>query len=57
LGTEIIKAEKPVEGDLARAEQAVFGWPLILSDGRNLLRQLTNRNKKGIAVDLYSPKG
>lgn len=57
LGAEVIKLERPGEGDHARGAQSLFGLPLILPDGRSVMFELSNRNKKGVAVDLHQPKG
>jgi formyl-CoA transferase len=57
LGAEVIKVEKPGEGDFSRGAQAMFRRPLIMPDGRNLLWNMANRNKKGIAVNLYHARG
>src|SRR3990170_3620294 len=57
LGAEVIKIEKPGEGDFSRGARSMMGQSLIAPNGRNLLWELPNRNKKGIAVNLYHPKG
>src|SRR3990170_7054318 len=57
LGAEVIKIEKPGQGDFSRGSRSMMGQSLITPDGRNLLWELPNRNKKGIAVNVYHPKG
>src|SRR5262245_10311028 len=37
LGAEVIKIEKPGQGDFARGAQAMFGRPQKLADGRSLM--------------------
>lgn len=57
LGAEVIKIEKPGLGDFARGCKRMFKEPLILPDGRNLLWETGNPNKKGIAIDLQQLRG
>lgn len=57
LGAEVIKVEKPGQGDFARGVKSLFGKPQFLPDGRNLMFEIANRNKKAIAVDLRSAEG
>lgn len=57
LGAEVIKIEKPGAGDSARECQRLFEESLVLPDGRNLLWETGNQNKKGIAIDLQQPRG
>ena len=58
LGAEVIKVERPGEGDGAR----VYGPPFLRTRSgeqtRNSPMYLSaNRNKKGIAIDLSTPQG
>src|SRR5262245_16057892 len=57
LGAEIIKVEKPGQGDFARGVQSLFGKPQTLPGGRNLMYEIANRNKRAISVDLRHPRG
>ena len=57
LGAEVIKVEKPGQGDFSRGVQSLFGKPQFLPDGRNLMFEIANRNKKAIGIDLRSPEG
>src|SRR3990172_2275403 len=57
LGAEVIKIEKPGMGDFARGSQRLQNQDALLPDGRALAFEVPNRNKKGIAVDLYRPEG
>jgi crotonobetainyl-CoA:carnitine CoA-transferase CaiB-like acyl-CoA transferase len=57
LGAEVIKVEKPGQGDFARGIRSLFGQPQFLPDGRNLMFELVNRNKKSISVDLRRSEG
>ena len=57
LGAEVIKVEKPGQGDFARGATLMFGQPQKLPDGRSLMFEIANRNKKAISVDLHRPEG
>lgn len=57
LGAEVIKVEKPGQGDFARGALSMFGQPQKLPDGRSLMFEIANRNKKAIGVDLRRPEG
>ena len=57
LGAEIIKLEEPVVGDPARGIKELYGVGTQDKEGRNLLFEGTNRNKKSLSVDLKSPEG
>lgn len=56
LGADIIKVERPT-GDPLRGYIQVFGVSLVLPDGGTVLWEISNRNKRGIVVDLAKPKG
>lgn len=51
LGAEVIKVERPGEGDYGRR----VGWPMV--DGVSLEHWHWNRGKQSIAIDLKSPGG
>ena len=57
LGAEVIKVEKPGQGDFSRGVQSLFGKPQFLPDGKNLMFEITNRNKKALSLDLRKPEG
>jgi crotonobetainyl-CoA:carnitine CoA-transferase CaiB-like acyl-CoA transferase len=57
LVAQVIKVEKPGQGDFARGISSLFGQPQFLPDGRNLIFELANRNKKSISVDLRRSEG
>lgn len=57
LGAEVIKIEKPGQGDFSRGAQSMFGQPQKLTDGRSLMFEIANRNKKAVAIDLRHPEG
>lgn len=57
LGAEVIKVEKPGQGDFSRGVQSLFGKPQFLPDGKNLMFEITNRNKKAVSLDLRKPEG
>ena len=57
LGAEVIKVEKPGQGDFSRGVQSLFGKPQFLPDGKNLMFEITNRNKKAISLDLRQAEG
>jgi len=57
MGAEVIKVEKPGQGDFSRGIQSLFGRPQFLPDGRNLMFEAVNRNKKSLSVDLRRSEG
>ncbi len=57
LGAEVIKVEKPGQGDFSRGVQSLFGKPQFLPNGKNLMFEITNRNKKAISLDLHQEEG
>jgi len=57
LGADVIKIEKPGQGDFARGLQTLFGASMRTSRDTSLLFELVNRNKKSIAVDLRKEAG
>lgn len=57
LGAEVIKIEKPGQGDFARGAVSMFGQPQKFADGRSLMFEIANRNKKAIAIDLRQLEG
>ena len=57
MGAEVIKVEKPGQGDFSRGIQSLFGLPQFLPDGRNLMYEAVNRNKKSISIDLRRSEG
>ena len=57
LGAEVIKIEKPGQGDFARGVRSMFGQPQTLASGQSLMFEIVNRNKKAIAIDLRQPEG
>ena len=56
LGADVIKIEEPGRGDAARGVIALWGAPMVFQ-GRVLLSELTNRNKRGITLNLKTQKG
>lgn len=50
FGAEVVKVELPGTGDPVR------GYPPF-EDGQSLMWHITNRNKKGITLDLHQPEG
>ena len=57
LGAEVIKIEKPGQGDFSRGLQTLFGASMRTPDGKALMWELVNRNKRSIAIDLRKPEG
>ena len=56
LGADIIKIETN-EGDTARSWKGVGGMDLAMPDGKSVVFQSSNRNKKGIWLDIKKKKG
>ena len=57
LGAEVIKVEKPEQGDFSRGVRSLFGQKQELPDGKNLMFEIANRNKKAITLDLRNAEG
>jgi crotonobetainyl-CoA:carnitine CoA-transferase CaiB-like acyl-CoA transferase len=57
LGADVIKIEKPGQGDFSRGLATLFGAPMRTPDGKALMWELVNRNKRAIAIDLRQPEG
>lgn len=56
-GAEVIKIEKPGRGDFARTSASIYGRSQYLQDGRNVMFETANRNKRAIALDLKTAEG
>jgi len=57
LGAEVIKIERPGEGDPIRMAKQVGSVPLELPGGRSIFFEGANRNKKSVTIDLSTSKG
>jgi crotonobetainyl-CoA:carnitine CoA-transferase CaiB-like acyl-CoA transferase len=57
LGADVIKIEKPGEGDFTRGLQTLFGASMVTADGRALMWELVNRGKRSLAIDLRREEG
>ena len=57
LGADVVKVEQMGRGDPLRGLRTFFGVPLGLPYGRHAAFEHHNRNKRGIVIDLESPKG
>ena len=57
LGADVIKVEQMGRGDPLRGLRTFFGVPLGLPHGRHAAFEHHNRNKRGIVIDLESPRG
>ncbi len=57
LGAEVIKVEPRISGDPARGWIIVYGVSMLYGDGRNLVFDCLNRNKKSITLDLKKEEG
>lgn len=57
LGADVIKVEKPGQGDYTRGLQTLYGASMKTGKGTGLLWELVNRNKRALAIDLQKPKG
>jgi crotonobetainyl-CoA:carnitine CoA-transferase CaiB-like acyl-CoA transferase len=56
LGADVIKIEEPKRGDSARGMTVLFGSQMVVK-GRPVLPELSNRNKRSIALDLKMDEG
>lgn len=57
MGADVIKIEHPVYGDPTRGTKSLYGTALDTPQGRNLLFESANLNKRGMAVDLAKDEG
>ena len=57
LGADVIKVENPNSPDPARDLRFVAGYDVTLPDGRSAVFELSNRNKRSIAIDLKQDRG
>ncbi|MPZ23517.1 MAG: hypothetical protein GEU28_08220 [Dehalococcoidia bacterium] len=57
LGADVIKVEKPGQGDFARGLMSLYGASLKSERGDGFLFDMVNRNKRSIAVDLNRAEG
>jgi len=57
LGADVIKIEKPGEGDFTRGLRTLFGASMVTADGRALMWELVNRGKRSLAIDLRREEG
>ncbi len=56
LGAEVIKVESP-SGDPLRNWRRVGAGSFALPNDKNVLFELSNRNKKGVCIDITHPRG
>jgi crotonobetainyl-CoA:carnitine CoA-transferase CaiB-like acyl-CoA transferase len=57
LGADVVKVEKPGQGDYTRGLQTLYGASMKTAKGTGLLWELVNRNKRALAIDLGKAKG
>jgi crotonobetainyl-CoA:carnitine CoA-transferase CaiB-like acyl-CoA transferase len=57
LGADVIKIEKPGQGDFTRGLQTLYGASMRTADGKALLWELVNRNKRSVGLDLRVAEG
>lgn len=57
LGADVIKIEKPGQGDFSRGLATLFGASMRTPDGKALMWELVNRNKRAVAIDLRKEEG
>ena len=57
LGADVVKIEKPGQGDFSRGLQTLYGASMVTSDGKALMWELVNRNKRSLAIDLRREEG
>ena len=56
LGADVIKVEDP-QGDIARTWRSIMGVSMELPEGRNILFEGANRNKRSITLNLKTEEG
>src|SRR6185369_3100605 len=57
LGADVVKIEKPGQGDFTRGLQTLYGSPMVTDDGRALMWELVNRGKRSLSIDLRREEG
>lgn len=57
LGAEVIKLEKPIQGDFSRGIRSAWGAAMSDKTGRSIFWEAANRGKKDISLDLKMPEG
>ena len=57
LGADVVKIEKPGQGDFSRGLQTLYGAPMRTANEKALLFELVNRNKRSIAIELRKERG
>ena len=57
MGADVIKIEHPVYGDPTRGTKSLYGTAMDTTQGRNLLFESANLNKRSMAVDLAKDEG
>ena len=57
LGAEVVHIENRETGDMSRGLRYLSGIPAQLAEGRSLVWEVCNANKKSLTVDLKKPDG
>ena len=57
LGADVVKIENPRRPDSGRNLISNAGFAMTLEDGRSLMFEAMNRNKRGMALDLSTEAG
>jgi CoA:oxalate CoA-transferase len=57
LGADVIKIEEPAKGDAGRGMQAMYGGSMDLAQGRHVLTECTNHNKRSLTLNLKTEEG
>jgi crotonobetainyl-CoA:carnitine CoA-transferase CaiB-like acyl-CoA transferase len=57
LGADVIKIEDPVHGDPGRGLSTMSGTTSRLPDGRTVMFEVANTDKRSLAIDLKTPDG
>ena len=57
LGADVIKIERRLSGDPTRGTKSLYGTALDTPQGRNLLFESANLNKRSLALDLSKEQG
>lgn len=57
LGADVVKIEKPGQGDFSRGLATLYGASMRTPQGKALMWEMVNRNKRSLAIDLRREEG